>query len=142
MSDRFTRALLLTLALSVAAVAAYAGAKPGPAAKATVLTGTIVDTKCHSMNPVNKSPDHQTPTGEVKACAKACASMEIPVGLLTADGKVYVLVAPSRAFADHMGETARITGARVYGGASLRPDKVEVRGADGKWVALDLASMM
>lgn len=131
--------VLVTAGLFVAA--AGHAQKAMPKVQPVTVTGVLVDTKCYSMNPANVGNDHDTPKGRVPSCAAACAKMGLPVGLRTANGQVIVLVAPSGAFADYMAKEARATGAKVYQG-SLRPDKVEVRGADGQWKEISIATMM
>lgn len=132
--------LLVALAVVVAGIG-FSDDKAMPKAKAVTVEGTLIDCKCYAMDPANKGQDHNTPNGVVKNCAKACAVMGIPVGLLTDKGDVLVLIAPAESFSDHMTGTARVTGMKVYGGALL-PDKVEVRGADGKWTQVSVTGMM
>lgn len=62
--------------------------------------------------------------------------------MLTASDEVWILVTPTQDLADHVGQTARVTGAAVYGGHSVRPDKIEVKGADGKWAAVAITMPM
>ncbi|MFC2085591.1 hypothetical protein ACFLRO_00090 [Bacteroidota bacterium] len=112
------------------------------------VTGKLIDTKCYGMNHSNVANDHMVPGKEgsmmtVPSCATACASMGIPVGLLEngeKDAKVYVLVTPAGALANHQAKDARVTGTPVFGGALL-PSKVEVK-EDGKWVDVTPAGMM
>ena len=139
---RFTVTILLTTALgiTVAAVAfSQAGMSKG---KPITVTGTLIDTKCYSMDARNKGKDHQTPHGEMKGCAALCANLGIPVAVLTSKGEVWTLVTPSKDLADHMAETCRVTGVAVYSGRQLRPDKIEVQDATGHWSEVKITMPM
>lgn len=147
MSRRFAASIaaLVAVATLTAVAVAQHGSMKGmsmPMGKTVTVTGILVDTKCYSMNSANTGQDHQTPMGETKMCAKACATMGLPVGLRTAKGELYILIAPVPAFTEHMAETARVTGTKVYGGGSIRPEKVEVKDATGKWIELNIKTMM
>lgn len=96
-------------------------------------TGTLIDTKCYSMNPgKNAGKDG----GVMANCASACAQMGIPVALLV-NGKMVTIAAPAPApaFADYMAKEAKITG--MDAGGVIIPTKVIV---DGKEV--DVEGMM
>ncbi len=119
--------------------------KAAPAMKPVTVEGVLVDTKCHGMSNDNSPYDHTTPKGTMPGCGTACANMGIPVGLLVdgkKGGKVYVLLAPSKALADYVGETARITGMKALGEGNLLPEKAEVKGKDGKYTEIKLTTMM
>ena len=72
------------------------------------LRGEIVDLACYIGHGA-KGPDHQK-------CAAKCAQMGQPLGLLTAEGKLYLLVAdhidpaPFRKAATFAGAQAEVTG--------------------------------
>ena len=133
---------LLTLALG-AALTAVAYSQGGMAkGKSITVTGTLIDTKCYSMDTRNKGKDHQTPHGEMKGCAALCANLGIPVAVLTSKREVWSLVTPSKDLADHMAETCRVTGVAVYGGHQLRPDKIEVQDASGRWSEVKITMPM
>ena len=141
--------LLIALSLSALALAAVAGLSVAEKKeegmkkmKATTVSGTLIDTKCYGMMPSNIANDHETPKGTMPKCAAACASMGIPVAVLTDDGDVIVLVAPAASFADHMAHTIKVTGMKVFDGSSMIVDKAEVRGKDGKWSEVKIATMM
>ncbi len=114
-----------------------------------VLKGTLVDTKCYGMSEMNVGNTHKVPMengkmGDMPNCATACAGMGIPVGIL--DGgkvgnKVHLIVAPAGAFAEHMAKEARITGKETFPGA-IMPEKVEVKGENGKWTEVAITTMM
>ncbi len=140
------RRLVVVSSLVVAVVVAMSaiGYSQGMMAKqkSTTIAGSLVDTKCFSMNTANKGMDHATPMGEMKGCGALCARLGIPVGILTAKKEVWVLVTPSIDLADFVGKEARVTGVAVYSGHSLRPDKIEVKGDDGRWTAVNITQPM
>jgi hypothetical protein len=112
------------------------------------ITGKLIDTKCYGMNHANHGNDHVAPgtNGEMTTlskCATACAGMGIPVGLLEGGekgAKVYVLITPAGALAEHQAKDARVTGMSAYGGGII-PTKVEVK-EGAKWVDVTPAGMM
>ncbi len=79
----------LTLVLTMGVAVALSGGE------GKTIEGTLVDTKCYSMDARNVSNDHVTPKGTLPKCATACANMGIPVAILTAGGKVYTLAVPA-----------------------------------------------
>ena len=97
-------------------------------------TGTLIDTKCYSMNKKNAANDHVSPKGVLKNCAAACAKLGIPVALLV-KGKVLTLAAAAPSFADYMAKTAVVTGKRQ--GDLIVPTKVVVGGKE-----IDISGMM
>lgn len=137
---RVTWAVLLAAAVGLAAAATFS--QSGAKGKPVTVTGTLIDTKCYSMDVRNKRMDHQTPKGEMKGCAALCANLGIPVAVLTAKGEVWTLVTPSKDLADHMGATCRVTGMSVFGGRQLRPDKIEVQDAAGNWSEVKITMPM
>lgn len=106
---RTSVAVVLIGGLSVATWAVRAGAA------AETVTGQVVDLVCYARNNANTGVDHD----DGRVCAIACVKWEgNPVGILTADGKVYQfaggLVANNNAKASpHLGHTVRVTG-EVY----------------------------
>ena len=142
MSRRTVVSVLSSCALLVSAAFSFAAPMAMPAEKTVIVQGTLVDTKCFSMNAMNVGQDHVTPAGEVKSCAKACAAMGLPVGIRTTKGQVFVLIAPVPAFTEYMAQTARVTGVKVLGGSSIRPTKVEVKDASGNWKEINIKTMM
>ncbi len=109
------------------------------------VAGTLIDTKCYSMNHANMGNDHMMPDGStVPSCATACANMGIPVGLLEggmADAKVFALITPAMGLADHMAHEARITGMPAFDNGII-PNKIEVKDAEGNWIEVATATMM
>jgi hypothetical protein len=81
-------------------------------AKTETVTGQVIDLVCYSQNKANTGMDHTNG----RECALACAKWEAqPVGLLTADGKMYQLagglVAKNNAkIAGHITHTVTVTG--------------------------------
>ena len=124
--------VLMAMSIVVGGGVATVHAQAMAPGKTITVTGTLIDTKCYSMDHRNKGVDHQTPHGEMKDCAKLCARLGIPVAILTGGDEVVTLVTPAQDLVEHMGQTARVTGARVYGN-QVRPDKIEVKDATGKW---------
>jgi hypothetical protein len=101
-------------ALTVAAFIAALGA-PAFAKEATVK-GQIVDVSCYNADKTNNvGNDHKMPKGDTKDCAVGCAKAGRPMGLLTSDGKVYVLTGGLAAeknakIVAHVAHTVEITG--------------------------------
>ncbi len=133
-------AVLIGAAIALSAIG-YAQGKM-PKQKSITVTGTLIDTKCYSMDSRNKGNDHVTEMGEMKGCGTLCANLGIPVGVLTDKNMVWVLVTPSKDLADHVGKQGRVTGVAVYGEHSLRPDKIEVKDASGGWTAINITMPM
>jgi hypothetical protein len=140
-------AALLVVGIAVTALAAdnsgktEKSEKSGETAKSMTVMGTIIDTKCYASDHNNIGNDH----GGMKGCGSICARGGIPVGILVdgkKDGKVLVLLAPSKAFADYIGMGARVTGSAALGPNTLLPEKVEVKQADGTYKEIDFSSMM
>jgi hypothetical protein len=131
------KATILTLGLLL--VVSVGVALAGEHGKGKTIEGTLVDTKCYSMNAKNVTNDHVTPKGTMPNCATACAKIGIPAALLTADGKVYTLAVPAGQVADHMAKTARATGMVKQG--VIVAEKLEVK-EGGSWKEVNLATMM
>jgi hypothetical protein len=99
-------------AIAVVMAGLCAGACGSVFAKTETVTGQVIDLYCYSMNKADSGMDHRAG----RECASACAKYEgQPVGLLTADGKVYQfaggLVANNNAkIAPHVTHTVTVTG--------------------------------
>lgn len=104
----------------------------------TKISGTLVDTKCYSMNHANKGNTHLTPKGRMPGCGSACAKMGIPVAILNREG-MNVLITPAPQLADYIGKEARITGKRMEAG--IIPTKIEVK-TDRGWRQVNIGTMM
>lgn len=110
-----------------------------------IYSGKLVDSKCFSMMPkANAGNDHMVKGHDgkpmtVKACAAACASMGIPVGLLTKDGKMLILAVPAGQLSQQMAKNARIHG-KVMNGV-LIVNKLEVKNGK-KWSEVKISYMM
>jgi hypothetical protein len=78
------RSRLAAFLILVSASLVWGAGKPEDSSEIT-LRGEIVDLACYIGHGA-KGPDHQK-------CAEKCAEMGQPLGLLTSDGKLYVLLA-------------------------------------------------
>ena len=86
------------------------------AGKEMTVSGEVVDVACYLMGDA-KGPDHAK-------CAAACAKNGSALGILTADGKLYVSLLPddhknnpNHMLMDHIGHTVEAKGlVRVKGG--------------------------
>ncbi len=100
-------AMAIVLATS-AVVLAGDDAKKEKAAP-TTLTGEVLDLYCYVSHP-------ESATGAEHAkCAQACVSKGLPIGYLTADGTIYLIIgkdheSASTAVADWIGKKSTITG--------------------------------
>ena len=109
------RKTLMLLAGLLLAVAVMANAQKKSEKEATVK-GEVVDVACYVMGG-SKGDDH-------KACAEACAKAGGSLGILTADGKLYVSLlpddhkkGPNAILMDHVAHTVEATGyVRTSGG--------------------------
>src|SRR5262245_41828110 len=105
-----TSLVVLMGGLCVVAWSASACSKQGE-----TVTGKVIDLVCYARDNANTELDH----GEDRVCAIACVKWEgNPVGLVTADGKVYQftggLVAENNTkIAPHLAHTVTVTG-RVF----------------------------
>jgi hypothetical protein len=97
--------------------AAFVVALSAPAfAKTETVKGKIVDVSCYTMDKANNAgKDHKMPKGDTADCATACAKAGRPMGLLTDDGKVYVLTGGLAAeknakIIPHITHTVEVTG--------------------------------
>ena len=127
--------LSVTLILAVAVGTALAGGE----GEGKTIEGTLVDTKCYLMNPENTVNDHVTPKGTMPNCGTACAKMGIPVGVLTAGGKLHIVAMPALVLADHVGQTVRATGMLKHG--AIVANKMEVKKGNN-WEEIKIATMM
>lgn len=100
-----------------------------------IWTGSLVDASCYLTDNSQSGNEHMG----MKECGMACLKMGRPAGILTADKKFLVLVAPSPDIADYVGQPIRITGKLRNG--SILVDKFEVKKPSG-WVAVKLSAMM
>lgn len=77
--------LVLVLAMGFAVVSHAKGEMGAKGAKEVTVTGEIVDLACYL--------DHGASGAKHQQCALACLKGGQPMGLLTKDGKVYLLLA-------------------------------------------------
>lgn len=136
-------ALVLTVlaAFGVTAAVAQDKEKKMEMPEPLSVEGILVDMKCFSMNAANSGSDHITPKGKMPACATACAKMGIPVGVLTEDDEVYVLITSGSMLSDYMALETKVTGTPALDGHGLIPDKIMVK-KKGKWEEVKIATMM
>jgi hypothetical protein len=84
-----------------------------PAATQTqTLTGKLIDLSCYWQDTKNTGNVHN---GRQLDCARSCAREQFQVGVLTPDGKVYLLAGDvtadkNRKLVPHMGEVVAVTG--------------------------------
>jgi hypothetical protein len=81
--QRFLSVLALVALTLVASNALAEGQHAMTAAKTTTLKGEVVDLGCY-LGHAARGADH-------KSCATKCIANGMPFGLLTADGKLYLL---------------------------------------------------
>lgn len=98
-------ALVAMMGLSAVALADEAAKKE--AAKPVTMTGEVIDLYCYM--------GHKAQGAEHAKCATSCITKGIPVGFLTADGTMYIIVgkdhAPANAeVAAFAGKQSTITG--------------------------------
>ncbi len=133
-----------------AAMFLFAGTMSTPSPKPITVEGTLVDTKCYGMASAMGKPemaihnDHMVMKDgkmmNVPNCATACASMGIPTGVTTADGKTYIIITSATALKEHMAKEVRVTGDEAFKGGILAK-KVEVKEGD-KWKDVTPGAMM
>jgi hypothetical protein len=101
----------LGAALAVAAVPAWAGDK---------VTGEVIDMSCYLHHPATSTGNGH------KKCAETCAKKGLPMGLLTDDKQVYLLLE------DHDNPKAYAAAlAKAAEKATVEGDKVSVGGVQG-----------
>jgi len=121
---------ILAICALLAAVAPIGRAEPN-----RIWTGTLVDASCYSTDSTQSGNDHL----DMKRCGTACLKMGKPAGIVTADKKFFVLLAPSPDIAEFVGQTIRVTG-KFRNGAIL-VDKLEVKQGT-VWITAKLSTMM
>jgi|SRR5208282_4322612 len=124
----------ITRILAVCALLAGA-VNLGRAEQNQVWTGSLVDASCYLTDNTQSGNDHM----DMKNCGTACLKMGKPAGIVTADKKFFVLLAPSPDIAEYVGQTIRVTGKLRNG--SILVDKLEVKKGTG-WITAKLSTMM
>lgn len=122
----------------VVAVLAFAGAAAGVPPRADenqIWTGSLVDASCYLTDNAQSGNEHMG----MSQCGVACLKMGRPAGIVTAEKKFFVLIAPSPDIAEYVGQPIRITGKLRNG--SILVDKLEVKKSN-TWVAVKLSTMM
>jgi hypothetical protein len=124
---RFLSAVAL-VALTLVAVNAMAAEQPAKAAaKKMALKGEIVDLGCY-LGHGARGADH-------KACATKCIAGGMPFGLLTAEGKLYLLTMnhdnpdPFNKCKDLAAETVVVTGTVMQRNGVMAVDVADVKSA-------------
>lgn len=120
------------------AILAFAGATAGVAPRADenqIWIGSLVDASCYLTDNTQSGNEHMG----MSQCGVACLKMGRPAGIVTADKKFFVLIAPSPDIAEYVGQPIRITGKLRNG--SILVDKLEVKKSNA-WVAVKLSTMM
>ena len=92
--------------------------------KPITIRGTLVDTSCYFSEGLTGN-DHDGMT----RCGTACLNSGVPAGVLEGD-KVYILIFPSKAFANYVGQSVEIEG-EAYGDNLIHPRKAVVIGKTG-----------
>ena len=121
-------ATFVLAALVMAGGAVYAAAP-------VTVEGTLVDSVCYLHNGAMTN-DH----GGMKDCGTMCLKNGAPAAVVTKDKQLHVIIAPSTALADYVGQEIRVTGEE--NGNAILATKAEVKGMDGKWTAVKLGSSM
>lgn len=105
------------------------------AAAPVTVEGTLVDSICY-LHDGAMDNDH----GGMKDCGTMCLKNGAPAAVVTKDKQLHVIIAPSTALADYVGQMIRVTGEE--NGNAILATKAEVKGMDGKWTAVKLGSSM
>jgi hypothetical protein len=119
--------ILFLLGMAVGTVWADDAANKSPDLKGKTITirGTLVDTSCY-FSDGQKGDDH----GNMVSCGRDCLNSGIPAGVLVGD-KVYILIFPSKVFADFVGKEVEIKGV-LYGDNLIHPNKALLVDKSGK----------
>jgi hypothetical protein len=120
------------LAATALLLVLMADARPAPG---DVWIGTLVDATCFFDNPADTGNVHEG----MEKCGEACLRLGRPAGILTADKKFSILIAPSPDIAKYAGQTIRVTGQMKNG--MIQVTKFEVQ--QGKdWQEVRLSAIM
>lgn len=118
-------AVVLTLLVALNAVAHEGHEAKGKTAKTVTIKGEVVDSGCYLSHGA-KGADH-------KECATKCISGGMPMGLLTADNKFYLLTLnhsnadPYNSLKDMASATVEITGTTATRNGVTMLDVTEVK---------------
>jgi hypothetical protein len=107
-------------------------ARPAPS---QTWTGTLIDTTCYFASPADTGNVHEG----MENCGEACLRLGRPAGILTADKKFSILIAPSPDIAKYAGQAIRVTGQMKNG--MILVEKFEVQQGTN-WQAVRLSSIM
>ena len=100
---------------------------------AASIEGEIVDSRCY-QGMGKHGAEHQM-------CGQMCLKGGLPAGILTSSGKYYTLLVQGSAFADVVGQKARVEGKVDEKSSTIVPLKVEVN-KGGTWTAVKLPNQM
>lgn len=103
--------------------------------KSSSFEGTLVCSKCY-LTDNSLTTNYHFP---MKPCGTLCLQNSSPAGLVTKDKQFYVIVAPSKTLAEHVGRQTQVSGS-LYGNALLATT-VQVE-KSGHWEKVDLQNMM
>ena len=123
-----------TIVSSLAMLVALMGTASLGAQSEVMVEGTLVDSACYLGMQMTEN-DH----GEMKGCGAACLRGGQPAGLVTEDGTMYTIVAPSGKLADYVGQRVRVLG--MYHSGAIMAVKAELH-ADGEYTEIDVKGMM
>ncbi len=104
---------------------AFADESQNSDGKPVTVQGILIDTDCY-FKEGQTGNDHDGMTG----CGTACLNSGVPAGVL-AGGKVYVLIFPSKAFANIVGKKVEVEG-EAYEGNLIHPHKAAILGKEGR----------
>jgi hypothetical protein len=101
--------ILVVGAVFLAGAVAFADEPKKEEAKAVTLTGEVLDLYCYMEHPENATG------AEHMKCAQSCIKKGMPVGFLSADGTVYLIIGKDHqpvnaTLADWAGKKSAITG--------------------------------
>ena len=117
----------------------------------TNVTGTLIDSRCYSLDKRNVGNDHYSspsaPNKDVKNCGTNCAEGGVPVGILplgATPGKsqVYILLSSSKELAPYIGQLAQVTGQFMTDSNAIFTLNIKVKDKDGKWKEVSSGSYM
>ena len=113
--------MAVVLATSAIALAGDDAAKKEKAAP-TTLTGEVLDLYCYMGH-----PESATGTEHAK-CATACISKGLPIGFLTADGTIYLIIGK-----DHASASTDVTADGTGAGNPLRSPRSRAPARTSWW---------
>lgn len=106
-----TTRIALSVLVTLMALTLLAWAQHNAQGKEVTLKGEVVDLQCYLVHPdMGQGPDHAK-------CAQMCMNKGLPVGFLTEEGKLYLLLGPGhdsvRSMVSATGETVTLKGTLI-----------------------------